>query len=330
MERREYLVTTASAVGTALAAGCTGSDPESQSDGSPTTEAHTTTEAQTEAHLEKAGEALDKAAEKISEESDKFSEVDISNSGIDFKTATINEYLDTASNELDAAEESASDRQLEWIDTARDYIAFARKFTEFGDTTAEGFSQINTGLAYFDSERYTDAAEALKEAQNTIDKADDALTLVQDRADKMDTSVLNDLDQIEITSLQTNLSDLDEAIPVLSVFAKGLRDVALGMVDFTEASTNIDNSNYTKAQQLFSEAESDFASAHSAFKDKEESAPSSVKSSIIELTCYSNALKDGSSHLATAAAAIENGNQERAEEASEKGKQALNRCDFSS
>lgn len=326
MDRRNYLRTTASIAGTALFAGCTGSDSENSNNA----EANTTTERQTEAHLEKAGEALDKAGEKISEESEKFSEVDISNSGIDFKTATINGYLDTASNELDKAEESASDSQLEWIEAARSYIAFARKYTEFGDITAEGFSQINTGFAYFQSERFADAAETLKEAQNTMNEADDTLTLVQDRADQFDTSKLDEFDQVEITSLQTSLSELDELIPILSVLATGMRDIALGMVDFNEAGTQIDNSNYIKAKELFNEAESDFANAHSTFKGEEESAPASVKSSIIELSCYSSALKDASSHLAAVAEAVENGNQERAEEENEKAEQALNRCNFSS
>ena len=55
-----------------------------------------------------------------------------------------------------------------------------------------------------------------------------------------------------------------------------------------------------------------------------------MKSSVIELTCYSGALKDGSKHLAAAASAGANGNNSRARTEYEEAKNDFNRCSYNS
>lgn len=329
MDRRSYLATAVSVAGTAVLAGCSGGERENQSEGSDATERDTTTGKRTEAHLEKAGEALQSAGEEISRESDKLAESDVSDGGVDFRTSTIEGYLDTASNELDAAEASASESQRERVDAARGYVAFAREITAFLDVFAEGYSQVSTGITYFRSERFEDAAEELESARKTLDDADEGLQSARGRAEQLDTSTLDEMRRVDVESMQTDLSTLEELMSVLNVIADGLRDVSLGMIDFTEASASIDREEYARAKELFGEAETDFASAHTTFEGEEESAPPSVKSSVIELTCYSGALQDASTHFATASEALEDGDRELAKEESEKGEKAVNRCDFS-
>lgn len=323
MDRREYLATAAAAASTVAIAGCSGG-----SGGEGTTTATTgTTDTDAQQHLDAAGEALRKAGEELSTQSDALQESDMTD-GVDVRTASLDGYLDTASSELDAAEKSATDAQRERIAAARGYVSFARKFGEFLDVFAEGYTQLGTGLTYFKSQRFEDAAAKLETARQTNSRAEEVLTVLRDRAEKLDTDTLSELERVDVESMQTGLATLDELVPVLTAFADGLRDVSLGMVDFGAANAKLQNDEFEPSRERFTAAKDHFASGYRTFKKQEESAPASVESSVVQLTCYSKALRDASEHFAATAEALANGNDERAKSEAEKGKQASNRCSF--
>ncbi|WP_435175404.1 hypothetical protein [Halorussus sp. AFM4] len=323
MDRREYLATAASAASAVAIAGCSGGSGS----GDGTTTAETTTSADAQQHLSAAGEALRKAGEELSAQSDRLEEADMTD-GVDVRTESLDGYLDTAASELDAAEESATDPQRERIAAARGYVSFARKFGEFLDVFAEGYTRLGTGLTYFKSKRFEDAAGKLETARKTISRAEDVLAVLRDRAEKLDTDTLSELERVDVESMQTGLATLDELVPVLTAFADGLRDVSLGMVDFKAANAKLGNDEFETSERRFAAAKDHFASGYQTFKKQEESAPASVESSVVQLTCYAKALRDASEHFAATAEALANGNNERAKSEAEKGKQAANRCSF--
>jgi hypothetical protein len=327
MQRRTFLTATTSVTATGFLSGCTGGDGnESGSGGTPTKSG----EAKTASHLNSAGEALQSAGEELATESENLSESDIEDGGVDIQPSTVNSYLDEASSELDAAEETATDNLLAQIEAARTYVSFARKLVEFLDVFAEGYSRTATGFTYFDSGRYSDAVEEFDEGQTKFEESNDLLTVTQDRSENLDTETLDSIDEIEIDSMKTDLSTLSDLMPVMRALTIGFRHMSEGMIDYEPATENLDNEEYTKAHENFNKAFDHFTAAETHFEDHEESAPESVKSDIIELTCYAGAIKDGCRHLAAAAEAQANGNYDRAESKADEASNAFDRCSFDS
>ncbi|MFB6107708.1 MAG: hypothetical protein ABEJ82_02560 [Haloplanus sp.] len=316
MDRREFLTV---GVVTALLplTGCSGSD---STGGNPET---------AQEHLDKAGTALQNAGEKMKSESEKFTDSDFQDGGVDVKTSAINGYLDTASTELDKAEQDATAEQRRTIDTAREYVAFVRKLIAFLDTFAEGYSQTYNGYTYFRSERYEDAIAKLDTAGSTLSDADDLLTVTQSRYEDLNTDVLDEMGQVQAESLASSLDDMDALVPAFEAFVEGLRYLSKGMDDFEAGSTSMENDRYGDAEAAFGSASEEFNAARSTFKAEEGSAPSEIKSTFIELTCYSGALRDAATHLANSMEAYQNGNYDRAKSEAQTARDASNRCDFS-
>jgi uncharacterized phage infection (PIP) family protein YhgE len=322
MKRRVYLMKGTSIAASLLVAGCSGTNEDTAG------EAETTTSNKTPPgkHLEIAGEAMRKAGEEVEKESDKFRSSDFESGGVDIRTATISEYLDTAETHLEAAEPDATDDLMEKIDLARSWIELVRDFTGFLDFLAEGYTQANSGFTYLQSERYTDAEEQLVTAEDTLSDADERLTVTQSSLAEIDRSEMNELDAVSLTKVEDALHQLDEIVPAIMALTRGMKYFSRGAIDFEEASNAYDSEQYSTAEAKFRDASNDLNTARSVFKEQEDEAPPTMKSSFIDLTCRAGALRDGSQHLARAMAAIQNGNRARANEESTNAEEALDRC----
>lgn len=318
MDRRKFL-TTGTALCFAAITGCTsGAGISSSQD-----------QEQAREHLDNAATALERAGEEMVAESEKFTESDFQAGSVDIKTATINGYLDTASTELDNAEEYATEDQRELIDAVRGYIVFAREAVEFFDVFAEGYSQAYSGFTYIQSERYEAAVGELESAEATLADADDRLTLTQSRFEELDTDILSDIEEVEITALQSSLDDLDGLVPAFQAMVRGMRLISDGMIDFSQGATQVDNSQYAEAESSFRAASEDFNAARSTFQAEEARAPTEIKTTFIQMTCFSGALRDASRHLADSMEAYRNGDYSRSESEARAASEALERCDFS-
>lgn len=320
MNRRTLLSTVAVTFGSVLA-GCSSSSSSDESSGSDPEEA--------QEHLDKAAAALDNAGEELDRQSEKFEGTEFQEGSVDLKTTSITGYLETASTELDLAEGSANEEQQETIEIVRGYISFLSKMVEFLDTFTDGYSEVYTGFTYFQSERYEDAVSQLETARSTLSETDDLLTVTRSRFDELNTNRLDSLEEVQIETAQSYLEDMDELLPAFLTMTNGLISVSKGMIDYTEGSTHLDNEQITEAEEAFRAAAEDFSAARSTFQEEEENAPTEVKSTFVELTCYSGALEDGSVHLANSMEAAQNQNRERAESEAQAAKEDLNRCDFS-
>lgn len=282
----------------------------------------------TEEHLQAAGEALEEADTALSEEADKFEDSNLENGGVDIETEAVVGHLETASEELDAAEGGANDSQQETIDAARDWISLARGLIDFLDVFAEGYTDVATGLTYFQSERYEDAADRLGTASETLAETEQQLTVVRDRADNLGSESEDMIDEVDLTSLEADIDTLAQIIDALVPMANGIRQVSLGMVDFNTATTALENEQYRDAESSYTSARDHFSTAESTFTELEGTAPDNIQNSVIELTCYSGALKESADHFANAANALASGDNERANEEAEMGEESLNQCNF--
>ena len=140
--------------------------------------------------------------------------------------------------------------------------------TEFLHVFADGYTQLVTGYTYFESERYNDAGHKLNTAQETFNDSDDLLTVVQERADKIDTEELDTIEQVEQETMQTDLTTMDRLLPVMETLAVGLRQISLGMVDFEQADKDLNEERYLDAESQFNEAVDHFTTAESRFKQQ--------------------------------------------------------------
>lgn len=279
--------------------------------------------------MEEAGTVLENAGEETITQSEKLENSEFQNGGVDFETTTINGYLDAASSELNQAEEYANEEQQERIEIARGYISFLDKAIEFLDVFTEGYSQAYTGFTYFQSSRYEDAVNQLKTAESTVSEADDLLTVTQSRAEELNTERLSEVESVQIQSVRSKFDTMDEFVPALQTLTEGLISVSEGMIDYTEAQSHLENEQLSDAEEGFRAAADDFNAARSAFRGEEESAPTELKSTFIEMSCYAEATRDGSTHLANSVEATQNGNRDRAESEADAAREDFNRCDFS-
>jgi len=308
MNRRKYLKSTFGLIGMISAAGCSGQ-------GSSYDE-----------RISAAQEAIRNAEEQLQTETDKFDSENLDSSGVDIQTAAIYDYLDTAEEELNAAESSASQTQKENIQAAQNWIDITREFTEFLDIFAEGYSQASSGFAYIQSERFSDAVDELITAEETLSRANEQLTITEEAWNEIDRSKVEDIEDISIAEIENSFSQLKEMMSVLTPMVSGMISLSEGLVDYEEGSDAYEAGRYTEAENKFRAASDDFTVSHSTFKEQEKDSPESMTNTLIQLTCYSGAIRDASTYLANAAEATQNGNRSRANEEAEKANEAVDRC----
>jgi len=308
MNRRKYLKSTFGLVGVISAAGCSGQSPSYNE------------------RINTAQEAITNAEEKLQTEADKFNSENLDSGGVDIQIAAIYDYLDTAAEQLNAAESSASENEMDDIRALENWVALLREFTDFLDVFAEGYSQASSGFTYIQTERYSDAVDQLDTAEETLSNANDQLTVAQDAWNEIDRSKLEDAEEISVSEIENYFTNVQEIMSVFIPMVSGMSSLSEGLIDFQAGSEAYDANQYTEAENKFRAASNDFTVANSTLKEQEETAPESMTNSIIELTCYSGAIRDASTHLANASEAIQNGNRNRANEEAQKANEAVDRC----
>lgn len=163
-------------------------------------------------------------------------------------------------------------------------------------------------------------------AENTLEDADEQLTVTESRLADIDRAEMEDIDRVSLTKIEDALNELDEMMPAMVALTRGMKHYSRGAMDYDEAREAYDSEQYSTAETEFRDASDDFATASSIFKEQEDAAPQTMRSYFIELTCQSNAFKEGSQHLANAVEAIQNGNETRANEEADNAEEALNKC----
>lgn len=276
--------------------------------------------------IEQAVEALQRAGDALDEEVEDLQSAD-PESGAEINTAEVYGYLDTADARVDSAEEDATAEQMEQIDALRGYVSFTREFTKSIEIYVDTLNNLSTAYSYFDSERFSDAESQFNTAEQTASDADEQLVLVRDEYEDLETDELDDFDRVEFEAFDEDLTDLEEFADAFISLSNGMKHFSAGMVDYTDAEDELDAENYSEAASKFSDASNDFGTANSIFTDSEDSAPSSLVSSFIDMSCRAGALRDASQHFTNASEAIEDGDNQRANEELEAAQEAADRCD---
>lgn len=310
MNRREYLKSLVGFVGVLSAAGCSGQNPSYNE------------------RLDTTLEAIKNAEEELQAEADKFNSERLESGGVEIQTAAISDHLDTAEEQLNAAESSANQDQRDDIQAIKNWIVLLREFTEFLDIFAEGFSQASSGFAYIQSEQFPDAVNELNTAKETLSSASEQLIITQDAWDDIDRSRLENTEDISVAEIENYFSQVENIMSVFIPLTSGMGTLSEGLIDYQTGSEAYEEGRYSEAESKFRSAAEDFTVSHSTLEEQEDAAPESMKTSLIELTCYSGAIRDASTHLANAAEAIQNRNRARANEESQKANEATDQCSF--
>ncbi|WP_323191482.1 hypothetical protein [Halostella sp. PRR32] len=337
MKRRTYLrLLPATAVAGAAGCSSSGDEPDEGDDTdadtdtdteTATTESASTTEptATPEESLDAAAAALNEASEGIGTQSDAFGEDEES-----FDESGIRQSITTANDHLDAAEEAdlSEDQQAD-VEDMRNVAAYFSLLTDTMLQLDRGFNEVDVAQSYVDTERFDDGIESLDDARSAFRDASDDLSDAEDAFEALDEGSFERIDGTTYAEVEDSMQMARQLVDMMDPFLTGYREFVRGYERFTVATTALDEERYQTAADEYSTASVRFGDAESAFTDAEEFAPADMQSSVISLTCYAAALADASEHFAEAARALDEGDDQTANEEAEAGQEAVSRCDSS-
>ncbi|WP_135820566.1 hypothetical protein [Halostella litorea] len=304
-----------------------------QSDDEPeTTDAETeTTEAEPavdpEASIADAAAALDDALDGIDSESDSFGDI---SGGARFEDAPIRSSVESARGHLDTAEEAdLSAEQQAAVDGLRNLADYVSALTDAMVPIASGFDSLGTAQSYIDTERYGDGIDALDEARDAFRTASTRLETARTAFDGVDEVAFDYVDATQSES-EAGLDTVDTVVETMDPFISGYRGFIRGYQEFEAGTTALEAEEFSDAASQYDAASVRFDDAESAFMDAEDVAPPEMRSDVIDLTCFSGALRDASKHYANAARALEEGDRSTANEEVEAAEEDANRCESGS
>lgn len=275
-------------------------------------------------HIGAAADMLAAAGDEFDAESDQFGGAE---DYVDFETGGIHDRIDSATTRLDEAETMASDAQRDRIEALQSFADWLAAATDGMASFGNALNDLETANQRFDNNRFEDAVASLDSALEDLDDADSHFTVARNEFESLDTDAIEDMDQVDHGEVLRAMADLETAVAAMDAFARGYRDLSRGFGSYFEAATAYDNERYEDAIEPFEEARNDFASAHNTFRDAEDDALPDMRSTFIEFTCLSGALRDGSDHFATAASAAADGDFDAASEAQQDAEEAMDRCE---
>jgi tetratricopeptide (TPR) repeat protein len=337
MRRRNFLYAGAGVLGIGFA-GCseeggpdaTPTEPETDStlteSAEPGTDATPTESAVS--LVDQADEALTRAGEEIEAEAAKFEDESLESSGIDVRTATIYDYLDTADGYLDEAEAVATEDISDEIQLRRDYIEFTRDLTDLMDVFAEAFTLTMNGFTYLENSRYADGTDELEDAQERFSDTNDKLVLAKDSFEDIDWDQIEGIESVEETKIRDSFEQLESILPTLTKIVEGMIYFARATEHLQKGDEELNSEDLDAAKSEFGSAASEYDRALSIFREQEDEAPDNLKSSLIELTCFSEALRDASQKYADAIGAYQSGNDEEGDSLLDEAESALDRCSW--
>lgn len=326
MDRRSFL-RTLPAVTVAGAAGCSSSSSDGSTTGDETDTETSTAEptATPDESIEQAAAALDEAFDGIDRQSEGFGDLE----GAEFEDGSIRASIADARDHLDAAEQAdlTGDQQAA-VDDLRGLADYAEALTDTMVPLGEAFASFSTVEQYVDTERFQAAIDGLDDAQESFRTAQTRLEDTRAAYESLDRSAFDRVDPT-YEETRTDLEKMEAVVETMDPFVDGFREYVRGYRSFTAGSDALDAERYDDAANEFDTAAVRFGDAESAFMTAEETAPSSMRSDVIDLTCISGALSDASEHFAAAARALDRGDGQTANEEVEAAQQAIDRCETS-
>ncbi|MGQ3410764.1 hypothetical protein ACT4ML_00675 [Natrinema sp. LN54] len=319
MNRRRMLSAIGGSVATLSLAGClsdSGDDDSTSTDGEddPVT------------LIESADETLNAAVDDFESAIDE-SGGPLNDGSYAIETKPIEAQISEAENDLSAARDGATDDQLATIGALEDVADFLRDFVDVFSALGDAMNELDTWEQYLDQERWGDAVSSAERAESYNDDAMDSATVARSTFDDIDTTALGAVDEVDRAEMEVALEEIEDVLSVTDVLFTGSRQMAEGMLPFTDAVDALEAERYNTAASEFSSAADTFNSAYTTFNEAESDAPAEFRSDLIDLSCQMNALKDAAEYYASGAEEYADGNYSSGDSYFSQGETAANRCD---
>lgn len=318
MKRRQYI--TAISGSLALVAGCSG-----ESDTPADTPTATTDKVNEQELLNSAYDEIKEAYDVLQSELENFDDVD---GRISFQRDVIDAHLDEARNYLENAKEGNDQEYTRQIEVLENTVDWMDVYTGSFENFANAIDEFQTGLTYWENERYQDAANSFSTSSELLGDAEEDLILAQNEFEDIDWDVFEDSDNITRLELKLAMEDLSNYVTDFDYFARTYHYIALGIDYFIPAADAFDNDQYEKAAEGFKNARDEFTTSNSIIREGEGSASDEFIDDFIGLSCLTESFRDAADHFKTASEAAQENNWGRAEEEVNKAQTALDRCDY--
>ena len=317
MQRRQLLTSTSAGVTMALA-GCLSS--ESGTDGSdggddPEPEG---SESNAEA-LEEASDDLEEAFDRIEEE------VDVSfqaNSVDPINTSAIENSIENAEDALDEfEEEEADEEQLAAYDSLRATAEFAKAFFDVILEYESAIDAFDTAISYENNGRYNDAVSQLETALTHFENASDLLEDAQSSWEEIE--AIDSDEELDIADTKDELDQLANTTDAYVLFTEAGIEFDTGYAFYLEALDQYEQEQYGESASTFGEAAIEFENAADQYRSAETEVSSSLQSTFINMTCYSESLLESSELFEESAEAADDGRYQTANDRAAEAEEAL-------
>lgn len=318
MDRRTLLRTVAAAgVGVAVA-GCNqgaGGDDDDEVD-----------EDEAEGHIEA-------AAELHVENTEAFASFSGAVTGEDetpdtFDEGAVTDRVDEASDELDDAEDVATDEQ-------QDSIESLRAMGEAQADAAALFSGFATmGVTFDEADAATDrddwegVARALADMEPAAADAATALEAYRRTVEDVDADALEDVD-VSVEEFTGAVDPVAQRFETFAVFVEGYRPLVDGIIAFQDGADRLDTEEYGASAEAFATAEARFGESNRVYTENDFRGAyvPDLSADIESIRCQTAALRDAADYFERAALALQDGDQQTANDLAERATQRLNECD---
>ena len=303
----------------------TGSDDEnSDEDDSAETEDDSVDE--TKALIESAEATLGDAADEFSSALDETDDLTGESSNA-IETRPIQALIDEARADLSTAREGATDEQLETIDALEDVADFLSEFVDVFADLGNAMDEFELWSQYIENERWDDAANAAERADAHNQSAIENATVARSSFESIDTTALDDFDEIDRVEIEVSLDEIDAHLDVFDALLTGSEWMARGMKPSMAGANELDQEQYATAAIEFRTASDRFDRAYYTFVEAEKDAPADLQSDVIEMTCEMKSLRDMAHYYALGSEAMADGDRAVADENFQKAQNAAEQCE---
>ncbi|SEH16120.1 hypothetical protein SAMN04487967_2444 [Natronorubrum sediminis] len=326
MHRRRVLVSGVS-VATLSLAGCLSDSSGDDSGGSADDDdSAASTDEEPADLIESADETLDEAAAEFEAVLDDADDP-LDDSSWTIETAGIEARIDDAEDDLSTAREAADGDETDVIDALEGVADFLREFVDLFVDLGEAMNELDAWEQYLDQERWDDAETAAGRAAAHNDDARDHATVARSTFEEIDTSVLEEVDEVDAAEMEAELEEIEDVLELLDVYFSASELMAEAMQPFENGVESLEVEEFQSASSSFESAAETFDDAYSVVTDAEDDAPAEFRSDLIDLACEVNALAESAEYYALGSEEYADGDWVAGDSYFEDGERALEQCE---
>jgi hypothetical protein len=242
-------------------------------------------------------------------------ESDIGNANIStYDSATVENKIQSARSKLDEAEEIEG--ETERIRYLRDGSELVLSLSSMMENLQSVQSGLSSAESYASSDRYDDALSEIEASSGEIESAQENLNQMNQQFQTLNEYDYN-IEELTESNFRDRTARMENLLNYMENYVNSYDTMVRGLENLNSANTYLDEDEYNRAGNYYLDAKQNFQEAQEGFKSIEDSAPSNYKSTVISFTCRNGKLVTISEKSYQLTQAIEDGDQEEAQQLNE-------------